>query len=125
MFPAKLSHLSRLLAQVEAGEEVLIARRGQSVARLVRCQPRDKRQFGAMKGRIRITDAFFEPLPAEELKLWEGNSPPNLSQSHYLAQRHHQIERRPRARIAFLRFGAKGAAFNSLPAAESARDRRS
>jgi prevent-host-death family protein len=66
------TQLSRLLAQVEAGEEVVIARRGRPVARLVRCQPEGKRQFGAMKGKIKITDAFFEPLPEEELKLWEG-----------------------------------------------------
>ena len=72
MFPAKLSHLSRLLAQVEAGEEVLIARRGQSVARLVRYKPKGKRNFGAMKGKIKITDAFFEPLPEDTMKLWAG-----------------------------------------------------
>ncbi|MCY4508301.1 MAG: type II toxin-antitoxin system prevent-host-death family antitoxin [Acidobacteria bacterium] len=62
------THLSRLLAQVEAGEEVVIARRGRPVARLVLC----KRRPGALKGKIKITDAFFEPLPEEELKLWEG-----------------------------------------------------
>ena len=66
------TQLSRLLAQVEAGEEVVIARRGRPVARLVRCRPKGKRQFGALKGKIAITDAFFEPLPEEELKLWEG-----------------------------------------------------
>ena len=66
------TQLSRLLAQVEAGEEVVIARRGQPVARLVSCKPRGKRQFGAMKGKIALTDAFFEPLPEGELKLWEG-----------------------------------------------------
>ena len=66
------TQLSRLLAQVEAGEEVVIARRGQPVARLVRCNPVGKRRFGAMKAKIKITDAFFEPLPEEELKRWEG-----------------------------------------------------
>lgn len=66
------TQLSRLLAQVEAGEEVVIARRGQPVARLVSCKPRGKRQFGALKGKIALTDAFFEPLPEDELKLWEG-----------------------------------------------------
>ena len=66
------TQLSRLLAQVEAGEEVVIARRGRPVARLVRCKPGGKRRFGAMKGKIKITDAFFEPLPKEELKRWEG-----------------------------------------------------
>ena len=66
------TQLSRLLAQVEAGEEVVIARRGQPVARLVRCQPKGKRQPDVLKGKITITDAFFDPLPEDELKLWEG-----------------------------------------------------
>ncbi len=66
------TQLSRLLTQVEAGEEVVIARRGQPVARLVGCKPKRKRQFGAMKGKIALTDAFFEPLPEDEPKLWEG-----------------------------------------------------
>ena len=66
------TQLSRLLAQVEAGEEVVIARRGQPVARLVRCKRRGQRRFGAMREDIKIADAFFEPLPEEELKLWEG-----------------------------------------------------
>ncbi len=66
------TNLSRLLAQVEAGEEVVIARNGTPVARLVRERPRGKRQFGAWKGRISIDDSFFDPLPEEELALWEG-----------------------------------------------------
>ena len=66
------TQLSRLLAQVEAGEEVVIARRGAPVARLVACEPKGKRQPDVLKGSIAITDAFFEPLPEDELKLWEG-----------------------------------------------------
>ena len=66
------TRLSRLLAQVEAGEEVVIARRGKPVARLVRCEPRGKRRFGSMKGRVVIDDSFFDPLPEEELRAWEG-----------------------------------------------------
>ena len=66
------TNLSRLLAQVEAGEEVVIARNGNPVARLVRARPRGKRQFGSMKGRISIDDSFFDPLPEEELAAWEG-----------------------------------------------------
>jgi prevent-host-death family protein len=66
------TRLSKLLAQVEAGEEVVIARRGEPVARLVRCKRRGKRQFGAMKGQVDIDDSFFDPLPEEELKAWEG-----------------------------------------------------
>ena len=66
------THLSRLLAQVEAGEEVVIARRGQPVARLVRCKAKSKRQPDVLKGKIVIPDSFFDPLPEEELRLWEG-----------------------------------------------------
>ena len=66
------TQLSRLLVQVEAGEEIVIARRGQPVARLVRCKPRGKRQPDVLKGKTAIPDAFFEPLPEDELKLWEG-----------------------------------------------------
>ena len=66
------TQLSRLLAQAEAGEEVVISRRGKPVARLVACKPRGKRQFGAMAGKIKISDSFFDPLPEEELKAWEG-----------------------------------------------------
>ncbi len=63
------TQLSRLPRRVNVAEEVVIARRGQPVARLVGKKPRARRKFGAMKGRIRITDAFFEPLPEEEFKL--------------------------------------------------------
>ena len=66
------TQLSRLLAQVEAGEEVLIARRGEPVARLVACKPRSKRQPDVLKGKIVVPDDFFEPLPEEELRRWEG-----------------------------------------------------
>ncbi|MCY3504897.1 MAG: type II toxin-antitoxin system Phd/YefM family antitoxin [Chloroflexi bacterium] len=67
------THLSRLLAQVEAGEDVVIARNGKPVARLVPCEPKGKPRFGSWKGRIKVTDSFFDPLPEEELAAWEGN----------------------------------------------------
>ena len=66
------TQLSRLLAQVEAGEEITIARRGEPVARLVACQPRGKRQPDVLKGKVIIPDSFFDALPEEELKAWEG-----------------------------------------------------
>ena len=65
------THLSRLLAQAEAGEEVIIARDGKPVVRLVRCQPRGKRRFGAWRDRLVVDDSFFDPLPEEELSVWE------------------------------------------------------
>ena len=66
------THLSRLLAQVEAGEEVVIARNGKPVAQLVRCKPMARRQPDVLKGKIVIPDSFFDPLPEEELSFWEG-----------------------------------------------------
>ena len=66
------TRLPRLLTLVEAGQEVTIARNGTPVARLVPCQSRGKREFGAMRGRIRLDDSFFDPLPEEEIAAWEG-----------------------------------------------------
>ena len=67
------TQLSRLLAHVEAGEEVVIARNGKPVARLVPCEQQGKRQFGLLKGRIKLDESFFDPLPEEELAAWEGD----------------------------------------------------
>ena len=66
------TQLSRLLVQVEAGEDVIIARRGQPVARLVRYKSRGKRRFGAMSGQIVVDDSILDPLPEDELAAWEG-----------------------------------------------------
>ena len=66
------TELSRLLARVEAGEDVVIARRGEPIARLVACKARSKRQPDVLKGKIVVPDTFFDPLPEEELTVWEG-----------------------------------------------------
>ena len=66
------THLSRLLVEVEAGGTVVITRRGKPVAKLEAVQERPRRVFGSMKGLISIDERFFEPLPEEELKAWEG-----------------------------------------------------
>ena len=63
------TQLSRLLAQVEAGEDVVIARRGEPVARLVGCKPVAKRQPDVLKGKVVIPDSFFDPLPEESFQL--------------------------------------------------------
>ena len=65
------TELSRLLARVEAGEDVVIARRGEPVARLVACKARVKRQPDVLKGKVVVPDTFFDPLPEEELTAWE------------------------------------------------------
>ncbi len=67
------THLSRLLVKVEAGEEVVIARSGKPVARLVGYRRgRPVRRFGALKGRLTVDDSFFDPLPEAELEAWES-----------------------------------------------------
>jgi len=66
------TQLSKLVAEVEAGGDVVLARAGQPVARLVRFGPAPaERRFGAMRGRAATADAFFEPLPDDELAAWE------------------------------------------------------
>ena len=66
------TELSRLLARVEAGEDVVIARRGEPVARLVGCNPPRKRQPDVLKGKVIVSERFLDPLPEEELTAWEG-----------------------------------------------------
>lgn len=52
---------------------MIIARRDKPVVRLVPVEPpKPKRQFGSMKGGASVGPEFFEALPEEELKLWEG-----------------------------------------------------
>ena len=70
------ANLAKLLDQVEAGEEVMIARGGGDVFKLVSERDptahRPKRVPGAFKGKIKFCDSFFDPLPEEELRAWEG-----------------------------------------------------
>lgn len=55
------THLSRLLEEVEAGEEVIIARNGRPIARLVPHKPvRTQRKPGALKGKIWLAEDFNE-----------------------------------------------------------------
>jgi prevent-host-death family protein len=63
------THFSRLLERVAAGEEIVIAKAGKPIARLSPIRQPGARQPGLAKGRV--TDAFFEPLPEDELAAWE------------------------------------------------------
>ncbi|MBN8766988.1 MAG: type II toxin-antitoxin system Phd/YefM family antitoxin [Thiobacillus sp.] len=67
------THLSRLLEQVAGGEEIVIAKAGKAIARLV---PLDaapkKRQLGLLKGKLNVPDDFDAPLTNDELALFEG-----------------------------------------------------
>ena len=65
------THLSRLLEQAHAGEEIIIAKSGEPYARLAPLPDRaPKRQAGTLTEYVEIGDAFFEPLPAE----WTGGT---------------------------------------------------
>jgi prevent-host-death family protein len=67
------THLSRLIERALAGEEVIISRGKTPVVRLVpvTVEP-PRRQFGTMKGRAAVGEAFFEPLSEDELEAWES-----------------------------------------------------
>ncbi|MEE8367264.1 MAG: type II toxin-antitoxin system Phd/YefM family antitoxin [Thermoanaerobaculia bacterium] len=67
------THLSRLLERAAAGEEIIIARSGKPVARLVALERRDRpRRLGLFKGQIKIRQDFDE-LPDDLHKAFEGN----------------------------------------------------
>jgi prevent-host-death family protein len=65
------THLSRLLARVETGEEFVIARGGKPVARLVPLEVKSARKPGDLRGKIAIADDFDAPL--EDEALWWGS----------------------------------------------------
>lgn len=68
------THFSKLLERAHAGEEIVLAKAGKPYAKLVPLTAaKPRRQPGRLKGLV--TDAFFEPLPPEELKLWEEGWP--------------------------------------------------
>jgi prevent-host-death family protein len=60
------THLSRLLERVAMGEEVIIAKAGKPVAKLVSVNT-EKRRFtlGSAKGEFVVPDDFNDPLPKE------------------------------------------------------------
>ncbi len=65
------TQFSKLLEKAHAGQEIIVAKAGKPYARLVPLAPEPaKRQPGRLRGKI--GDAFFEPLPEDELRAWEG-----------------------------------------------------
>lgn len=64
------THLSSLLARVEAGEEIIIARAGTPIARLspVGVPEARARHFGQDEGLFVVPDDLDEPLPDEILQ---------------------------------------------------------
>ena len=68
---AAKAELALLIERARRGDEVIIADRGSPLARLVPVPPRSgARRPGTLKGQFRVTEAFFEPLPDDELDAW-------------------------------------------------------
>jgi prevent-host-death family protein len=69
---AAKTHLSRLLEEAAAGEEIVIARAGKPLAKLVPVDRPKKRRLGLLAGEARIPDNFDDPLPEHILREFEG-----------------------------------------------------
>lgn len=68
---AKLQ-LSELIEEAIQGEEIIIAKEGEPIARLVAFEKpkRKPRVAGSMKGQIKMSDDFDAPMSDENLALW-------------------------------------------------------
>lgn len=70
------THFSELIAAVERGEEVTIARRGKAVARMVPCSPAEGGiRLGTYEGRLVIHPEFYDEMSEDELSDWYGTAP--------------------------------------------------
>ncbi len=70
------TNLSSLIVRAEAGEEVIIARAGKPVVKLVPVADPSAREFqpGALKGKLWFTDYDLSAGDAEVAELFEGSS---------------------------------------------------
>lgn len=65
------THLSRLLEAVERGEEVVIARRGKPVARMIRYERKPRPPLGSLKlPGPPIDDSVWDPITDDEAREW-------------------------------------------------------
>ena len=68
---AAKTQFSKLIARVQNGEEILIAKAGKPVARLVPAGAGARRVPGSGRGKLTIADNFDDPLPPELMKFFE------------------------------------------------------
>jgi prevent-host-death family protein len=66
------THLSRLAERAAQGEEIVIARNGHPLARLMPIEQRKPRKLGLWKDKIKVSDGFDDPLPWEIQRHFEG-----------------------------------------------------
>ena len=67
------THLSKLIARAEAGEEIILSRGKKPVAKIVGLEP--KKRVRSLEGSlppISLDQGFWDPLPDDELRLWNG-----------------------------------------------------
>lgn len=70
---AAKTQLSRLVDDASAGEEIIIAKAGQPVARLVPLRASlPKRELGGLAGKFVLPPNFDDPLPEEFMKFFDG-----------------------------------------------------
>ena len=72
--------LSALLDRVEKGETITITRHGAAIAQLqpvAPLRPKGLRPWGLYEGQFTVPDNFNDPLPEDELELWEGKDDEN------------------------------------------------
>jgi prevent-host-death family protein len=62
------TRLPNLISKVEAGEEIIIEKSGEPIARIIPFRKKGKRKLGLEKGRIWMSDDFTDPLPQDILK---------------------------------------------------------
>ena len=66
------THLSRLLKRVALGEEVIIAKAGKPLARIIRFKEKPKsRTPGQDRGMFEVPEDFDAPLPEDLIKQFE------------------------------------------------------
>jgi prevent-host-death family protein len=69
---AAKTHLSRLLEEVAAGEEIVIAKAGKPIARLCPlAEPKRKRVLGRLEGKLVVPDNFDRLYEDEIRELFE------------------------------------------------------
>ncbi len=66
------TNLSKLLRRVSVGEEIIITRSGEPIAKIVPIKPDQKRRFGIDADRYEVPDDFNEPLPEELIAAFES-----------------------------------------------------
>ena len=70
------THLSKYLARLKKGEVIVLCRRNVPIAeiRLLQNQAKQQRPIGLARGRFEVPPEFYEPLPEELQRAWNGEN---------------------------------------------------